>query len=553
MRLSDWIVPPKFKWLIFHVLGWNIVVVSEGPGEQKFFRGLPNLPFFQGSQTKPFLGKLNGEFRPTVIVDGLVKLIIKSDQLIERLRVGVGVRPNHHAKTVRFQINGQNRGELTNLEAVDRCPPSGEWQDLDLSLSAVSREIELEVTAPDSEIYLSYPLPFFTRQSDSSPSRKNIIVIVLDAVSYRFLTRMPRTQDFFRSGINCSQVFTQGYWTLPAFSSLITGLYPSRHGVNPPRGDTFLDEDMAVLPDLLRQAGFRTFGYSSHKRFAPIYGHAKGFERFIFRPLDYKNYISLSLGEAIEQLATHRDESNFVLLHVFDTHPPFEPALYYQNSKRSTNRLINTQRKKFENDFERRDYDDLLIAKLASIDLALSSLYDYVKREGQEETVVILTADHGIIPGTVGKPLLLEDNTRIPLLVRGPGMAPIEVSDLIEGSVDFFPSILRLAGLPLPSGIDGRPWPFLGGERREQALSESLYPGEYQAALRDRRTVTHFTCPLDLTARKLQFGARRVLSYFRKSGADQEDQSIINSDFLDSKTEFLRQHLKKALNLELLE
>ena len=71
------------------------------------------------------------------------------------------------------------------------------------------------------------------------------------------------------------------------------------------------------------------------------------------------------------------------------------------------------------------------------------------------ESVVSLRGDQSI-PG--GKGNLRDDGTRVPLLVRWPGVTPAgrEVNALVDSS-DFLPTLLELAGVPLPSDskLDG--------------------------------------------------------------------------------------------------
>jgi arylsulfatase A-like enzyme len=57
-----------------------------------------------------------------------------------------------------------------------------------------------------------------------------------------------------------------------------------------------------------------------------------------------------------------------------------------------------------------------------------------------------------------GKGRLYEGGTRVPLMVRWPGkIAPATTSDAIVGCIDIYPTVLELAGLPLPAHqkIDG--------------------------------------------------------------------------------------------------
>lgn len=98
-----------------------------------------------------------------------------------------------------------------------------------------------------------------------------------------------------------------------------------------------------------------------------------------------------------------------------------------------------------------------LLAKLDSLKLA-------------DKTIVIFTSDNGGLhvpegphprvtynsPFRAGKGFVYEGGLRIPLIVRWPGHVPAGkiVHDAVINT-DWLPTLLELAGLPVPSGLDG--------------------------------------------------------------------------------------------------
>ena len=75
-------------------------------------------------------------------------------------------------------------------------------------------------------------------------------------------------------------------------------------------------------------------------------------------------------------------------------------------------------------------------------------------------TIIVLWGDHGWHLGDHGmwcKHTNYEQATRIPLIVAAPGSsaAGADSAALIE-TVDLYPTLCELAGIPLPAGIDGR-------------------------------------------------------------------------------------------------
>ena len=75
-----------------------------------------------------------------------------------------------------------------------------------------------------------------------------------------------------------------------------------------------------------------------------------------------------------------------------------------------------------------------------------------------KETLVIFTSDHGYLLGEHHfwqKGNLREEVTRVPLIIRSPGMKTGTSSSIVE-LVDMFPTACEVAGLPIPSSVQGK-------------------------------------------------------------------------------------------------
>ena len=97
-------------------------------------------------------------------------------------------------------------------------------------------------------------------------------------------------------------------------------------------------------------------------------------------------------------------------------------------------------------------------ACVSFVDAQVGRLLSELDRlELQEKTVVVLWGDHGWQLGEHGmwdKHSNYETSTKIPLIVRAPGFKPGRTRALVE-SVDLYPTLAELAGLPLDSGLEG--------------------------------------------------------------------------------------------------
>jgi arylsulfatase A len=99
---------------------------------------------------------------------------------------------------------------------------------------------------------------------------------------------------------------------------------------------------------------------------------------------------------------------------------------------------------------------------VAYVDKVVGAVIDKVEAEGLAgHTYILFTADNGTL-GTVvsrmngrevrgGKGLMTDAGTRVPLVVRGPGIVEGAVcGDLVDFS-DFLPTLCDMAGAPVPS------------------------------------------------------------------------------------------------------
>lgn len=140
---------------------------------------------------------------------------------------------------------------------------------------------------------------------------------------------------------------------------------------------------------------------------------------------------------------------------------------------------------------------------VASIDDNVGRLLDYLEQSGlSKNTVVIYTSDQGFFLGDHGwydKRFMYEESLRMPFLVRWPGVTPPgRVQDAVALNVDFAPTFLDIAGVPMPPEMQGRSLaPLLRGERPADWRTSMYYryyhdPGHHNTrAHYGVRTETH--------------------------------------------------------------
>ena len=100
-------------------------------------------------------------------------------------------------------------------------------------------------------------------------------------------------------------------------------------------------------------------------------------------------------------------------------------------------------------------------ACVSYVDVQVGRLLDALRQLGLEQnTIVVLWGDHGWSLGEMDrwcKATNFERDTRVPLMVRVPGMAnPGTPTEALIETVDIYPTLASLAGLTAPADLDGR-------------------------------------------------------------------------------------------------
>jgi arylsulfatase A-like enzyme len=265
-------------------------------------------------------------------------------------------------------------------------------------------------------------------------------------------------------GVVFENVIAESPWTLPSHLTMFTGLHPTTHGVNFP--DQRPDDATALLAEILREDGYRTFGFTGGGYLRAEHGFDRGFEVFDSAEAPFREKATAALA-AIQEL--DEGERFFLFLHTFDVHCPYEPAAPYAGTfvspdaepidthKRCGNAYYNVQ--EGLTDGQIRHVSDRYDDGILEADATLGWLLAQLGEERLRNTIFVVTSDHGEEfreHGRVGHEATLHREVlAIPWVVAGPGVTPGRLPGLV-GLSDVTPTLLELAGLPVPEGLDGR-------------------------------------------------------------------------------------------------
>ncbi len=262
--------------------------------------------------------------------------------------------------------------------------------------------------------------------------------------------------------------------TLPSHAALLTGTYPFYNGVRDQPGFR-LPDDIPTLAEYFLREGYATAAVLGSPVLSSRFGLSRGFE-------DYDDRFGVSTREqeaglpnikrpagsvvrlALEWLDGHAPGKPFFLwLHFYDPHLPYRPP------------------EPFRSRFAARPYD----GEIAYTDSALATLFAGLRRRGLFDTSVIaLTADHGEGLGDHGESthgyFIYDSTLRVPLLVKPASTTGAREIKTCVSLVDLAPTLLRLAGIPVPSSTQGMDMgrSIISGEqpRAHPVYAETMYP-----------------------------------------------------------------------------
>ncbi|MEO8198658.1 MAG: sulfatase-like hydrolase/transferase [Thermoanaerobaculia bacterium] len=242
--------------------------------------------------------------------------------------------------------------------------------------------------------------------------------------------------------------------TLPAHSTIMTGLLPAAHGVRDNGGFRLADE-RKTLAEAFAAAGFHTGGFVSAYVLDHKWGISQGFERY-FDDFDLEKVKTLSLGEiqrpgdeTIAQATQWLDSLRtgvgsglapggrfFAWVHLYDPHTPHTPREPYKS----------------------RYPDSPYNAEIAWTDSLVGRLLDYLDRSGlRQNTIVAVLGDHGEGLGDHGEVdhgfFIYRSTSWVPFLLDAPFAAVHgRVVATPVGQADIAPTLLELAGVT--GGLD---------------------------------------------------------------------------------------------------
>lgn len=346
------------------------------------------------------------------------------------------------------------------------------------------------------------------KQMPKKTAPYNVILLTADQMSANYMhlygatyQDTPNLEKLAARGTTFTRMYAGAPWTTPSFGVILTGLFPTVHGMTLPPYEgcgtrisqpltdgklpavpsrLLLSRNKPILPEMLKQYGMTTAadnsncwsiwdvvhrGWDDFKFFPgyqlPVPGH-KGSSAF---------YLTAPKTTAWAQqwLKQNQHKRFFLWVHYMEPHAPFnEPAAYDkfkepgnfpdQGDSARLHRLA-----KLQNIHAIRRMQELYAGKILYSDHYIGQLLDTVHSLGLDKnTIILFTSDHGELLyshpkdfNTADHRSLYNTDLHVPLIVVGPGVpAGKRIHDLVS-NYDIVPTIMGLDHLPPPAMTDG--------------------------------------------------------------------------------------------------
>ena len=290
--------------------------------------------------------------------------------------------------------------------------------------------------------------------------KPNVILVTMDTTradhlgcyGYRDI-RTPTLDGLAGRGVLFEEAATATPLTLPSHCTIMTGMYPTYHGVRV-NGNTALSDEQTTLAKVFAAQGYQTGAFIAAFVLDGRWGLKQGFQHYDDQ-FDLKKYKHLDLGEvqrpgnevmdaALAWLEEKKSTPFFAWIHLYDPHVPYAPPEPYAS------------------EYGRRGPAGLYDGEIAFMDAQIGRCVSWLQQNGLDKsTVMVLVGDHGEGLGSHGEGthgyFVYDYALHVPFLAVAPfpklGGKRVRAE---VGTVDVFPTLLTLAGIASPLKVQGR-------------------------------------------------------------------------------------------------
>lgn len=329
----------------------------------------------------------------------------------------------------------------------------------------------------------------------------------------------PTLDSLARSGILYERMQSQSSWTLPAMTTILTGLSPREHLAGRRSAGLYgIGTSLPYLPAIMQRNGYRTAAFFNVLFMSAEFGFHRGFDHFDCQGFTGSKSLR-DAGQTVDDClawlnGTDGKEPYFIAIHFYDPHVTYDPpspfdAMFtdsayvgsYDSSWGAVPQLMSINR---EGDTIPSEGLENLIGlydgELAYTDRQIGRLLDELESRGLTDSLlVIVTADHGEEfldhNGVEHGHTLYQELLHVPMVISGCGVVPSAPVSTPVTQMDVMPTILCKAGLEPPPAMEGKS--LLAPEEMDplRAIPSSGVPWaaeEMAAAIRGTQKIVWF-------------------------------------------------------------
>ena len=326
------------------------------------------------------------------------------------------------------------------------------------------------------------------------PEARTVVLVTIDTLRADFVSysgrgeiTTPYLDSLAEGGVIIKNAYAPSSLTAPSMASLITGVYPTTHGIHtglfaggPAVGieKKVVPGDLVTLAESFQQAGYVTIGVPSNKNLTEELGFGQGFDFYLdeapFMDAPFVNEKvreQLELAFGPEWKTKWKQEKTFLWIHYFDPHVPYRarepwirdyaPDFAENPSRYPANLPAPAMRRRLPDDDPERAEK---ITPLYSSEIRfLDDRFERLASElglAEPDVALIVTSDHGEEFFEHGKlnhgKSLFEEVVRVPMFARWPeGLPSARAVDDAVSLLDVYPTLLDMCGIEPPSGLQG--------------------------------------------------------------------------------------------------
>jgi len=329
------------------------------------------------------------------------------------------------------------------------------------------------------------------------PVRPDVIVISIDTLRADHLSSYghdrptsPFMDGLAEQGSRFEHARSTSPWTLPAHTTMLSGQLPTTHQVTDDH--LSLDASVAVLPEIMKQAGYHTAASVATLYVSRKFGFDRGFDFFDDHGITTEK-INLSgsvtadkvIGSAVDWMEdVPAGEPVFLFLHFYDVHYHYDPPAPFATM---FDRAPSSDDRRFKNYYAHKKNpltEEQAAHQVAQYDESIRYVDDQLRQlakrmsDAGRKTRWVITSDHGEEFGERGSwghaHTLYAEQLRVPLIVSGEGLpSGVVIKDPV-GIHDIAPTVAKWVDGDLPDADGINLAPAMGGA----SIPDRPFPAE---------------------------------------------------------------------------